>query len=72
MKTSDLLRVFAAMTTGKIVLHDDLQFGDPAQVAFVKYVQYVMERQSFSFLDVALDVHNPEQWSLPVSATMLY
>jgi hypothetical protein len=67
MSTSDLLRVFAGMAAGQIVFHDDLQFSDPVQLAFVKYMQYVTEQRSFSFLDVAVDPDDPEKWSLPVT-----
>ena len=64
MQTSDLLIVLSAMLTGKIIVQDDLQVSDPTQKRFVQWTSEVMRTHSFSLQDIALDVSDPERWTI--------
>jgi Putative DNA-binding domain len=62
MQTSDLLLVLSAMLTGRIIVQDDIQLGDPVQKSFVQWLIEAKKRQSFSVSDITLDVADPERW----------
>jgi hypothetical protein len=64
MQTSDLLIVVSAMLTGKIIVQDDLQLSDPTQKSFVLWMSEVMKTHSFSIQDIALNVADPERWTI--------